>query len=180
MTWSATLPLLQVFALASLALAAAIDMKTRTIPNGLVLVIMATGLAMRLLDSGLGALISVAIASAILVALAALARRDHIGGGDAKLIAATTLLVEPPQVLALITMIALAGGVLAILYSIRALALPYAKRRRTAPGPYLGAPTHTPAGRFITGSAKEITDSDQLPYGVAILAGTALAFWWLP
>lgn len=180
MTWSATLPLLQAFALASLALAAAIDVKTRTIPNGAVLGIVAAGLAMRLLDSGLGALISVAIASATFVALAALSRHDQIGGGDAKLIAAATLLVAPSQILALITMIALAGGVLAILYFIRALALPYVKRRRTTLGPYLGAPTQTPASRFTMASAKEVAGSDQLPYGVAILAGTALAFWWLP
>lgn len=180
MTGSATLTLLQLFALASLALAAAIDVKTRTIPNGLVLGIMTMGLAMRLLNSGAGALLSVAIAFTTLVALAALARRDQIGGGDAKLIAATTLLVEPSQILALITMIALAGGVLAILYFLRRLLLSYVKRRRTAPGPFSGAHTHAPAAYSATGSAKPITDHDQLPYGVAILAGTALVFWWLP
>lgn len=185
MTWSATLPLLQVFALAILALAAAIDVKKRTIPNGLVLGIMATGLAIGLIDNGPGALlISVATAVALLVALATLARRDKIGGGDAKLIAATTLLVAPSQIFALITVIALAGGVLAILYFIRALAWSYAKRRRTALGPNigagLGAPAHIPADGFSAGPAGEIADHDQLPYGVAIFIGTALAFWWLP
>ncbi|MBT2189083.1 A24 family peptidase [Sphingobium nicotianae] len=181
MTWSTTLVSLQVFALASLALAATIDLRTRTIPNELVLCVLVAGLGLRLIDGGLGLLISLAIGAAMLIALTSLARRDHIGGGDAKMIAAVTFLVAPSQVLTLVTAIALAGGILAILYAIGGLASRYAKRRQTAAlAPHPSAPSHMPADAPVAAPVTQIAGSDQLPYGIAILAGAALVLSGLP
>lgn len=157
-------------ALVCLAIAAAIDISTRIIPNRLVFCVAAAGFVLRILEGGAAALWSVAIAGAVLVPLAMLVRGNAIGGGDAKMIGATLLLVDPGRTLALLTAITLAGGVLAISYML----LDVLTRPR-AVGPC--SPTVPPATAEAEASGRAETG---MPYGLAILAGTVLTIWWQP
>ena len=135
--------LLQGAGLGGLLLAAVSDLRTRLIPDHLVLWVLATGGAARVLTEGWSSGFSFATAFAVFVPAAYLASREVIGGGDAKMLPAALLLAPWREDLDLLLAIALAGGLLA------AAALVVGARRK------LGAPPPT------------------LPYGVAILVGSA-------
>src|SRR5215469_4757412 len=97
--------------LLGLSIAAAIDVRSRIIPDRVVLLLVANGLALRLGMAGWHqAAISLLAAGAILLVLGQAARHGLIGGGDAKLIAAVALFVPVADVPALVLAIALAGG----------------------------------------------------------------------
>jgi len=170
MTSHAAISLLQGGALTSLVLAAATDLKTRTIPNELVLCVIAAGISLRLLTDGLYVLTSIVTALGVFAILATLAYRSHIGGGDAKLISASVLLVEPSHVLVLITAIALSGGVLASMYIVGSAISRRARAQQpSADGPGSDIPL------LAAVLPKRIAASKiELPYGVAILAGVSL------
>lgn len=161
--------LLQAVAVASLALAAAIDLKMRIIPNWLVLCVVAAGVTLRVLTDGSAALWSIVIAFAVFVPLAAMTYRGHIGGGDAKMISATILLVEPAQVLALLTAIALAGGLLAVIYFLATIS-----RNAAKPSPVAIVRDSVSANLtdLPPSAVGMLVGTAELPYGVAILAGT--------
>jgi Flp pilus assembly protein protease CpaA len=165
--------LLQAGAVASLALAAAIDLKMRIIPNWLVLCVIAAGGALRLLADGSAALWSFAIAFAVFVPLAAMTYRGHIGGGDAKMISATILLVEPAQVFALLTAIALAGGVLATLYFFLSITRDTAAKPDRDLAPFALKPASLLPADALPATVAMPVGAVELPYGLAILAGTA-------
>jgi prepilin peptidase CpaA len=165
MTSTAALSLLQGVAVASLALAAAVDLKRRIIPNGLVLCVIGAGGSLRLLEDGPTAWRSLGIALAVFVPLGVLAYHGAIGGGDAKMISATMLLVQPAQTLLLIAAIALAGGVLAVGYFIADTVSRVLGRLRP-----MSAPSPIPSPATLAARL----DRSQLPYGLAILAGVIL------
>jgi prepilin peptidase CpaA len=165
--------LLQGGALVSLVLAAACDLRARVLPNGLVLCVAMAGTGLRVLINGVHSLLSLAIALVILATLVGLARRGHIGGGDAKMIAATTLLVPPTQVLPLVTVIALAGGALAIMYFVGRIATRFVRQQYDR----AHGLSHSPL--VAGGAPAPLRPSvnplyEDLPYGLAILAGTML------
>jgi prepilin peptidase CpaA len=89
--------------------------------------------------------------------LGAAAGRQWIGGGDAKLIAAVTLLVPPGRVAALLLIIAIGGGILSGVYLVA-----HAKARAVTPSQEES--THPAA-------ALHIAASRSIPYGVAVFAG---------
>lgn len=162
--------ILLVLASACLAITAVIDVNRRIIPNELVVCILALGTMLRLLDNGVSTLWSLMIAAIAFVPLGYMAQRGAIGGGDAKMIAATMLLVEPSRVFALMTSIALAGGVLGIgqiVYSAIRL------RPAADPDSAAGRPAIPPANISPR-------DAAGLPYGLAILGGAMLTLWWQP
>jgi prepilin peptidase CpaA len=162
--------LLEVAGLLGLGLATLTDLRSRIIPNTLVLGVVVAGGAARIATDGALSWISLGIALAVFVPLALLAHRDMIGGGDAKMIAAATLLVEPPHVAPLLAAIVLSGGVLATgwLMATR-LRKVTASAKPAAPGTGADAPGLAP----LPGSTQS-ADHEQLPYGVAILAGVAI------
>jgi prepilin peptidase CpaA len=138
----------------ALVVAAVVDVRQRIIPDGAVLTVASAGLALRAINFGPTSFaISAAMAFAILVGLGLLAGRGIIGGGDAKLIAAASLLRPPFEVPALMLHIALAGGVLALGY--------LAHNQLTA------IKLRGNAGRL----ARPSDPIPSLPYGVAILGG---------
>ena len=98
--------------LAGLVAAAARDVKNRIIPNGLVVFVAGVGLVLRLISGLTSTGLSLIAAGLIFVALVFLTHRNFIGGGDAKMIAAATLLVPPDRIVPLLLNIALAGGIL--------------------------------------------------------------------
>lgn len=157
-------------AVAALLFAACTDVIGRTIPNRAVIVVALAGIASRAGDGVTALLLAMVIAVAIFAGMLLLFQLQIVGGGDVKLLAAASLLSSPPAVPGQMLLIALAGGILALLWIIdRRLrgvtaipADPYAaatgsfadQRPEAAPAP--GTGLRDPA----------------LPYGVAICLGT--------
>lgn len=159
--------LLQIGGLLGLLAAAAVDVRSRILPNDLVIWVMAAGLASRGFAEGAGSWVSLMIAVGIFIPLRYLTIHDVIGGGDAKMITATTFLVAPSAVPQLLLAIALAGGVLAAAYlaGFRAFR---ARLARTDGLPRAGP--SEPAG-LIESELARIAAHEPMPYGLAILGG---------
>jgi prepilin peptidase CpaA len=153
--------------LAGLLGAAATDLRSRRIPNRIVLLVLTAGLVLQLLRGWPAAGIGLAAALAVFVALAVLAHYGFMGEGDVKLIAVMTLLVPPHGIAPLLLAIALAGGVLSCVY----LALRHGLRRRT---PQTEATSATSIVRLMRGEAARIAAGEPMPYALAILGGTVL------
>jgi prepilin peptidase CpaA len=112
---------LTVGAVGLFALAAAVDLVRRRIPNPLVVALALVGLARMAVDVAGGAGVvgtgaDLAAALAILAAGAGLFQAGALGGGDVKLLAAGALWVGAPGIAAYLLGTALAGGALALLY----------------------------------------------------------------
>lgn len=142
-----------------LAIAAASDVRSRIIPDRVVLLLGANGLALRLSIAGWHqAAVSLLAAGVILLVLGQAARHGLLGAGDAKLIATVTLFVPVADVPALVLAIALAGGVVSCAYlALRALA-----RHGAMLGP-------------LRREQRRIAAGLPLPYALAIFLGT---FWF--
>lgn len=151
-----------ILATALLTYAAVHDIATRQIPNRIPLFIALLGAGLRL---GYGQLApGLAAAACAFGGLYLLWRQGWIGGGDVKLLAATTLLAPPAQVLNLLLAVSLAGGVLSIIYLLLiGLRLP--------PVP---AGSRTPLRRVLRAENWRIRRRGPLPYACAISAGGLL------
>ena len=135
------------------------DVAVRTIPNAASAVIVLIGIAMRIQDGWI--LVSLLIAIAVFAAAILCWQRGWMGGGDVKFLAATALIVPPPQVGNLLLLTALSGGVLGVFY----LALSRIVRV---------APTRQPRGalrRILRAERWRICRGAPLPYGLAIAFG---------
>jgi prepilin peptidase CpaA len=142
-------------------LAAAIeDVKTRIIPNHLVVFVAGAGLALRTASGLTSAFLSLGCAGAVFVILAFLMHRNLIGGGDTKLIAASTLLVPPDRIVLLLLNIALVGGLLSCLYIARFF---ITKNAHRAARRFVGHLSARASNRKKMGQA--------IPYALAIFAG---------
>lgn len=105
-----------------LIVAAAIDIRSRTIPNGLNLAVAllaipfwwATGIAL-----WPDVAMHVAVAAAVFAAFAGLFALGAMGGGDVKLVGALALWLPWPAVLALLVIMSVAGGLLTLAMIIR-------------------------------------------------------------
>lgn len=144
----------------ALFLAAALhDVAARTVPNGLALALAITGIAARGLDQNL---LMGLLAGALVFVLAAICwRRGWMGGGDVKLLGAGAIAVPPGDVLTFITVMAIAGALLAIIYLIG----------RAMPAPH---PTHRPASllaRALRIERRRLHRGGPLPYACAIAVG---------
>lgn len=147
---------------AILAYAAWTDLATRTIPDQLSLALLVLGLGTRLLEGPGAALSSLAAAVLVAVFFLFLHARGMIGGGDVKLIAALAVGIAPSALPDLIVAIALAGGVLGLLYLGLARIMP-----RPALRPQAALPL-----RVALVEANRIARRGPLPYAVAIAIGT--------
>jgi prepilin peptidase CpaA len=169
MIWPMTAWATEAAAFACLLAAAANDIMARIIPNRLVLAVMIAGFSLRLLP-GPGMLwASLAVWAVVLGLLAVPASYAVLGWGDAKLIAAVTLLVPPGEVVSLLPAIAIAGGVLACAY----LAARQVLRYTTPPcvqSP--GIPRPGLAGILDREHAR-ILAKEPMPYALAVLGGVA-------
>jgi prepilin peptidase CpaA len=152
-------------ALCILAAATVVDLRRRIIPDEASAAIAVSGFALSLLVRPGSAWISLAGAVALLIALGQAARFRLIGGGDAKLIAAVSLLVPPEKIGALLLAIAFAGGMFSLVY----LALRRLLRGRKRAPPALadlGA-----FGRFVRAEYARIRLACTVPYSLAVFAG---------
>ena len=136
------------------------DLAARSVPNWMPVALAAGGLAMQIASHHLAAAILVTIAVFMIAAWCW--RRGLMGGGDAKLLAAVSLVVRPASVGMLVVAIALAGGVLALAYA-ALRCLPRAHSTHAA--------RHRIA-RMLRVERRRI-QRGSIPYAVAIAGGTA-------
>ncbi len=140
--------------LVALVAAAVCDLVSREIPDGISIGLIVVALAVMVVTgaswSTVARQIGVATALFALGALAFAARQW--GGGDAKLFAATGFWFEPPDLLTYFLVVAIAGGLLALVV--------------------LGLRRRRPAGAWVPRWLGRLADPDEgVPYGVALAVG---------
>ena len=154
----------------ALAVASAWDIRSRRIPNWLVVALAVLGVCYSALaptpSSVPRALLGMVIGFALWIPFYAL---RMIGAGDVKLFAAASCWLAPSQVLGAALAAALAGGVLSVIGLVLAHGLGLATLR-VAHGMrdprILATPLAVPQGRKT------------LPYGLAMTAGLVIAAWF--
>jgi prepilin peptidase CpaA len=132
------------------------DMRTRRIPNALAAAIAGLGLARMVIAADPVATADTVAASAAILAVAFLLFwRGILGGGDAKLVAATALLIGFRDLFGFLLLMSVCGG---------ALALAILARDKLRPHRWRLSPASMPS---MSGTA---TARSTVPYGVAIAA----------
>ena len=149
--------------LALLIAAAWCDVATRTIPNTIGLLLVATGTIARILEGPAALALSVADALLLFVLLLVAFSRGLIGGGDVKIMSALAVGLSPLDCYRFVVATAIAGGILGIAYLLLSLqaAGPHDQRRKSL------------LGRVSAVESWRIRRRGPLPYGVAIAAGGA-------
>ncbi|WP_428487443.1 A24 family peptidase [Rhodopila sp.] len=146
----------------ALVFAALHDIAFRTVPNWVSAVLAADGLMLGSLNEHLWADLACGFA---VFALATICWwRGWLGGGDVKLLGATTILVPPTLVPGYIAAVALAGGGLAVIYLLLERVIP--NPRRHHPAPLLW--------RVFVVECRRIHRRASLPYATAISAAALL------
>jgi prepilin peptidase CpaA len=138
------------------------DVRTRRIPNALSFATAALGLARialaaEVIDAGY----TLAAAIIIFAITFALFQRRAIGGGDAKILPATVLLVGYRELLGFLFLMSLCGGVLAL--------VTIATERRRLPLKRLWRPAYAPASAEIDRLGVP-SKASTVPYGFAVAA----------
>lgn len=169
MTWPMATWAAGIVVFACLLVAAVTDVRDRIIPNRLVLAVMAVGVGLRLLADAGVPWPSLAIWGLTAGVFGALATYAVIGWGDAKMIAAVTLLVPPHDVIPLLLAIAIAGGVLAMTY----LAMGRVLRSRPELPPDAAASSRPGMVGLWNKERAKIRAKEPMPYAVAVLGGLA-------
>lgn len=144
------------------------DIAARSIPNWMSIAIAALGLTAHILDGG-SILPSILSSLAVFMAAAFCWRRGWMGGGDVKLLGAAATTVPPAAVLNLITLVALTGGVLALIYLAGRWIIPAPRRLAM-----YGRPVPL-AARIWRAECWRIRRGCPLPYACAIAAGAILS-----
>lgn len=141
------------------------DIAFRTVPNWMPATLLVLGIGIRTLTGGLAP----GLLACVLILLGAgfCWRRGWLGGGDVKLLAACGVLAPPGLSGVMLLNVALAGGVLALVY----LAL----------GQMLAAPAVTcPPGRLrriVWAERQRIYRRSPMPYASAIAVGALLVLY---
>jgi prepilin peptidase CpaA len=146
------------------------DLRTRRIPNALSIAIAALGFVrLGYTQDLIGDASTLAAAGAAFAITVALFRWGAIGGGDAKMITAMTVLVGYQQITVFLFLMSLCGGALAlVMLAAERLHLGFGGRRTLA-----HTHTHTPLPRDggLPGERQRAT----VPYGVAVAAGGVIS-----
>lgn len=146
----------------AMAFAAAMDLQTLTIPNGVSVVLLGAFLAAALIAglSWQGVLLHLATGSIILLVGIFMFSMGWLGGGDAKLFAAGALWIGFDHLVPFLFYVGLSGGLL----SLTILA-------------YRQSPTGTMLAAYLPGWAERLhTKGGGIPYGIAIAAGALVVF----
>jgi prepilin peptidase CpaA len=150
-----------------LAVAAASDLATRTIPDQVCIALALLGFGARLFAGITAVAVSVVMAAALFALLALAHARGALGGGDVKLAAAMALGLAPVQTYRFVVATVIAGGVLSLLHLLL----------RQAPPPVRSAPRSSGlvslVRRTVTVERWRIRRKGSLPYGIAIACGGA-------
>jgi len=158
--WVTTLGLALTAVIIALFLMAALhDVLARTVPNGLAFALAITGIAARFIDRTLP--ISLAIGALVFVLAALCWRRGWMGGGDVKLLGAGAIAVPPIHVMPFITVMAISGALLALVYL----------TGRSLPAPHPSARPTSLLARAARIERWRLHRGGPLPYACAIAAG---------
>jgi prepilin peptidase CpaA len=157
--------ILSAIVIVCLFLAACRDISTRTIPNGVVIIVALASLAARLIVGVSAVGVSIAAALALFLILLILHARGILGGGDAKLIPAIALGLPLPAISHFVFVTVMAGGILGVLHLIGRWAV---RGRRPSAPPPRGASL---LRRVFSAERWRIARHGSLPYGVAIACG---------
>jgi prepilin peptidase CpaA len=176
MTFQMLQALLWAAALAALLASAWTDLRDRIIPDELVGAVAASGLCLGLMLAPGQIWISLIVAVLVVIGLGMLAHFGMMGGGDVKLIGATTLLVPLDQIGQLMAFIAVAGGLLSCVYLFL--------RRFVRAGSLAKSPSHTEAIAAMDGESQGLFSNEcariaaggPMPYAFAIVGGVAGTF----
>ncbi len=142
------------------------DLMARTVPNWMAFALALLGLTQRAVA---GSIPGGLLAGLIVFILAAFCwRRGWLGGGDVKLLGAASMVVPPSNVPAFICAVALAGGILAVMYVI---ANRLAASRKLPARPYPGPAAKGLFRRALRAERWRIQRGGPLPYACAIAAG---------
>lgn len=158
-----------------LVAAAVQDLRTRRIPNGLVISVAVTGLLLGAFSHPHLLWINIVAALLVLVVFGALSHLETLGGGDIKLMTAVTLLVPPSQIAGLLVAIALAGGIVSVIYLVLGRGMKDRARHRSPPG------QHNAFARWWRAEQVRIRSSRTVPYALAISGGSIsfiIAGWY--
>jgi prepilin peptidase CpaA len=143
------------------------DVATRTIPDLIGLLLVATGGLARIIQGP--SVLAVSLGSALLLFLLLMIAysRGLIGGGDVKIMTALAVGLSPFDNYRFVIATAIAGGLLSLAYLLLRRRTQFAclSRRRSFPG------------RVLTIENWRIRRRGSLPYGVAIAAGGAYALF---
>lgn len=161
--------LVWVVALTALLASAWTDLKDRIIPNELAGLVAASGMGLSLMLRPEQTWIAFAAAALVLSGLGVLAHYGVMGGGDVKLIGAATLLVPPGHIGQLMAFIAIAGGLLSVVYLLARYTLVHRSKRKLQPE--FGKIADS-AGWFSSECAR-MAAGGPMPYALAILGGVA-------
>jgi prepilin peptidase CpaA len=153
------------------SLVIACDLKQQIVPNRMVIVVASAGVILRLISEPALIWINLLVAALTLFMLARLVAFDLVGGGDAKLIAATTLLTNAESVPFLLFQIVMAGGILCVSYLAARLAEPMAFPVKPHAIKNVGTTLHDI--RFSLPARLRRALSEPVPYSLAIAMGAA-------
>ena len=160
-------------ALTALLASAWTDLKDRIIPNELVGLIAVAGLCLSLMLRPEQTWISLMAAALVLIGLGVLAHWGVMGGGDVKLISATTLLVPPDHVGQLMVFIAMSGGLLSGVYLLGRHLLRSSDLRKSVSYPEAGGERGGNSEGWFSGECARVAAGGSMPYALAILGGVA-------
>ena len=161
MTGTLLIDIFDAAAIGFLLYAAASDILFRSVPNRVSVAIACIGLSIHLACGG--AVTCLLVATLVLAVTVLLWKLGMMGGADAKLIPAVTMLLPSSHVPELLICVAFSGGVLSAFYlALRHLPV-LAQRRSVA------------LLRRLRIEQRRARRADALPYVVAICAGTLIA-----
>ena len=153
-----------------LCFAAARDIATRLIPDGVPIAIAVIGLAARLFDGWAAAGMSLLLGAAIFLMLVPIAARGWLGGGDVKLFGAMAVGLSPGLTWDFVVASVFVGGALGVAYI---LGRHLAPETRVAGGATL-------LRRVLAVEAWRMRRRGPLPYAVAIAGGGIILLISLP
>jgi prepilin peptidase CpaA len=136
------------------------DVAARTVPNWVCALLFGLGLVVRLIDGDI--LVGLPVAFLVFFLAALCWRRGWMGGGDVKLLGAASLVVRPGAVPTMLVDVALAGGILALMYLVL-----YATVSNRV---FTPKPRSIPA-RALRAERWRIARRGPIPYASAIAAG---------
>jgi prepilin peptidase CpaA len=124
-------------------------------------------------------IVSLLVGTTVFVLTGLCWKRGWLGGGDVKLLGAAAIVVPPVLVPPFIAAVALAGGVLGLVYLASGRLIPAARPRRPTDRPSGDRPINRPAGLLSRAwrlERRRLSRGGPLPYAVAIAAGGMFIF----
>ena len=165
-----------------LCLAAAHDVLARTVPNWMPMTLAVLGVVQSALAERL--IVSLLVGTTVFILTGLCWKRGWLGGGDVKLLGAAAIAVPPVLVPPFIAAVALAGGVLGLVYLACGRLIPAMAPRRPTDHPQTDRPSgdrpiNRPAGLLSRAwrlERRRLSRGGPLPYAVAIAAGGMFIF----